>query len=58
MAQTATPKVDAATVAGTYSVSVRTVLRLAAKGKIPSERVGRQRRFDLAEVAAVFRNAA
>ncbi len=52
------PLMRATTVAKRYGVSERTVYRLAAAGKIPSYRVGRQLRFDLAEVGAALREAA
>jgi excisionase family DNA binding protein len=40
-----------------YAISPRTVYRLAADGTIPSYRVGRQLRFDPAEVLAALRQA-
>lgn len=49
---------EADAVAERYRISARTVYRLAKAGKIPSYRVGRQLRFDLAEVGAALRAAA
>lgn len=57
-ADSAHQRADAATVAERFNVSERTVQRLAAKGAIPSYRVGRQLRFNLAEVDAALRDAA
>lgn len=52
------PLVETPAVAERYGVSKRTIQRLAAAGKIPSYRVGRQLRFDLAEVGQALREAA
>ncbi|GAA2370831.1 hypothetical protein Cme02nite_45040 [Catellatospora methionotrophica] len=54
MTQEPSQLVEAVAVAKHYHVSPRTVHRLASEGKIPSYRVGRQRRFDLAEVKAAL----
>lgn len=55
MAAQNTSTVSAAEVAARYAVSRRTVYRLAEQGVIPSIRVGRQFRFDLAEVEAALK---
>lgn len=51
------PMVGAAALAAKLQISERTVKSLAAAGQIPSYRVGRQLRFDLAEVITALRAA-
>lgn len=49
--------VDANVIGGTYSMTGRYVLKLAAEGKIPCLRIGKKCvRFDLAAVAAALEN--
>jgi excisionase family DNA binding protein len=45
-------------IAGEFGISTRTVYRLAKSGEIPSYRVGRQLRFDPAEVGIALRGQA